>query len=82
MRLCRSSRAVVGDPLKYDVLSILDAAVLPALSYMDCNCCMAEEVYSLLKLYSYQCRSIPYSLLYEPHSNQINSLRPKMTDYR
>lgn len=56
VRLCKAARAISNDPLRHDILSILDSAILPALSYMDCNCCMAEEVYSLLKLYAYQYR--------------------------
>lgn len=28
----------------HDILTILDVALLPSLSFMDCNCCVAEEV--------------------------------------
>lgn len=39
----------------------MDAAILPALSYMDCNCCIAEEIWDVLKLYPYQIRYCLYS---------------------
>jgi len=42
--------------LYYDILTLLDTSVLPALSYMDCNCCVAEEIWSVIKLYPYQHR--------------------------
>lgn len=44
------------DNLYYDILSIFDSAILPSLSYMDCNCCIAEEIWNVLKLYPYQYR--------------------------
>ncbi|VEN60685.1 unnamed protein product [Callosobruchus maculatus] len=55
------SPAPQEDSLYYDVLSLLDAAVLPALSYLDCNCCVAEEIWTLLKLYPYTIRYCLYS---------------------
>ncbi|XP_077302738.1 THO complex subunit 2-like protein isoform X2 [Arctopsyche grandis] len=61
VRICKTARSLEDDPLRHDILSILDSAILPALSYMDCNCCMAEEVYSLLKLYPYQYRYCLYA---------------------
>lgn len=48
------------DPLQsslcYDILSLLDASILPALSYMDCNCCVAEEIWSVVKFFPYHYR--------------------------
>ncbi|GBP63211.1 THO complex subunit 2 [Eumeta japonica] len=61
IRILRTSRSLVEDSLHYEALTILDAAILPALTLMDGNCCMAEEVYTLLKLYPYQCRYCLYS---------------------
>nr|CAI5831186.1 unnamed protein product [Callosobruchus analis] len=50
-----------ADSLYFDVLSLLDAAVLPALSYLDCNCCIAEEIWTLLRLYPYTIRYCLYA---------------------
>ncbi|XP_023289928.1 THO complex subunit 2 isoform X2 [Orussus abietinus] len=47
--------------LYYDVLTILDVALLPSLSFMDCNCCVAEEVWNILKHYPYQNRYCLYA---------------------
>ncbi|XP_063232661.1 THO complex subunit 2 isoform X1 [Bacillus rossius redtenbacheri] len=47
--------------LYYEVLTLLDEVILPSLSFMDCNCCVAEEVWNLLKLYPYQQRYCLYS---------------------
>lgn len=44
------------DNLYYDVLTIFDTAILPSLSFMDCNCCIAEEIWNVLKLYPYHLR--------------------------
>lgn len=56
IRILRTSRSLLEDPLHYEAITVLDAAILPALTLMEGNCCMAEEVYTLLKLYPYQCR--------------------------
>lgn len=40
----------------FDILTLLDASILPALSYMDCNCCIAEEVWSVIKCFPYHHR--------------------------
>ncbi|XP_012259618.2 THO complex subunit 2 [Athalia rosae] len=47
--------------LYYDVLTILDVALLPSLSFMDCNCCVAEEIWNILKYYPYQSRYCLYA---------------------
>lgn len=49
------------DSLYYDILTLLDVTILPALSYLDCNCCVAEEIWTLVKLYPYQIRYCLYS---------------------
>ncbi|XP_068627551.1 THO complex subunit 2 [Battus philenor] len=61
IRILRTSRSLAEDPLHHEALTVLDAAILPALTLMEGNCCMAEEVYTLLKLYPYQCRYCLYS---------------------
>jgi THO complex subunit 2 len=47
-----------NESLYYDCMTMLDSAVLPALSYMDCNCCIAEEIWSVIKFYPYQYRCV------------------------
>ncbi|KAG5339192.1 THOC2 protein, partial [Acromyrmex charruanus] len=72
MRLCHSaikhcSLDASKQPLNkncslyYDVLTILDVALLPSLSFMDCNCCVAEELWNILKYYPYQNRYCLYA---------------------
>ncbi|KPJ16941.1 THO complex subunit 2 [Papilio machaon] len=61
IRILRTSRSLTEDPLHYEAITVLDTAILPALTLMEGNCCMAEEVYTLLKLYPYQCRYCLYS---------------------
>ncbi|KAJ8978313.1 hypothetical protein NQ317_008185 [Molorchus minor] len=63
-----------GDSLYYEILSLVDVTVLPALSYLECNCCVAEEVWTLLRLYPYQIR---YSL-YSRWKNETYSLYPDL----
>ncbi|XP_013185845.1 THO complex subunit 2 isoform X2 [Amyelois transitella] len=61
IRILRTARSKPNDPLHYEALTVLDAAILPSLTLMEGNCCMAEEIYTLLKLYPYQCRYCLYS---------------------
>ncbi|XP_055591572.1 THO complex subunit 2 isoform X2 [Uranotaenia lowii] len=63
-----------NEALYYDILTLLDAAILPALSYMDCNCCVAEEIWSIVKLYPYQYRYC----LYARWKNDTYLLQPKL----
>ncbi|XP_058449396.1 THO complex subunit 2 [Malaya genurostris] len=63
-----------NEPIYYDILSLLDSAIMPSLSYMDCNCCVSEEVWSIVKLYPYQYR---YSL-YARWKNDTYLLQPKL----
>ena len=49
------------ESLYYDILTILDTSLLPSLSYMDCNCCLAEELWNVIKSYPYSHRYALYS---------------------
>lgn len=62
------------EALYYDCLALLDASILPALSYMDCNCCVAEEIWSVVKFFPYQCR---YSL-YARWKNETYLIHPRL----
>uniref|UniRef100_A0A0K2TBN1 THO complex subunit 2 n=1 Tax=Lepeophtheirus salmonis TaxID=72036 RepID=A0A0K2TBN1_LEPSM len=42
--------------LYYDALTIMDEVFLPSLSLMDCNCGLAEEIWTVLKVYPYHFR--------------------------
>ncbi|XP_022828903.1 THO complex subunit 2 isoform X1 [Spodoptera litura] len=74
IRILRTARSQKEDPLHHEALTVLDAAILPALTLMDGNCCMAEEVYTLLKLYPYQCRYCLYSRWKNEAAERIPSL--------
>lgn len=63
------------DELLYnDCISLIDASILPALSYMDCNCCVAEEIWSIIKMFPYHHR---YSL-YARWKNDTYLIHPKL----
>ncbi|XP_026748281.2 THO complex subunit 2 isoform X1 [Galleria mellonella] len=74
IRIFRTARSKCDDPLHYEALTVLDAAILPSLTLMEGNCCMAEEVYTLLKLYPYQCRYCLYSRWKNEAGERIPSL--------
>ncbi|XP_037078620.1 LOW QUALITY PROTEIN: THO complex subunit 2-like [Pollicipes pollicipes] len=42
--------------LFYDVLTILEESVLPCLVLLEANCCLAEEIWTVLNFYPYQHR--------------------------
>lgn len=42
--------------LYHDIMTLLDSSILPALSYMECNCCVAEEIWSVIKFFPYHFR--------------------------
>lgn len=63
-----------GDSLYYNILSLVDVTILPSLSYMDCNCSVAEEIWNVLKLYPYQIRYC----LYSRWKNDTYSLYPEL----
>uniref|UniRef100_T1IQC9 THO complex subunit 2 n=1 Tax=Strigamia maritima TaxID=126957 RepID=T1IQC9_STRMM len=44
------------DPLLVHFLNVIDGVLLPSLSILDCNCCIAEELWNLLRLLPYQQR--------------------------
>lgn len=46
----------IEEGLCYDILTLLDSSILPSLSYMDCNCCVAEEIWSVIKCFPYHYR--------------------------
>lgn len=60
--------------LYFDCISIIDASILPALSYMDSNCCVAEEIWSIVKMFPYHHR---YSL-YARWKNDTFLIHPKL----
>ncbi|XP_001606603.2 THO complex subunit 2 isoform X1 [Nasonia vitripennis] len=63
-----------------DVLTILDVALLPSLSFMDCNCCVAEEIWNILKCYPYQNRYALYARWKNDTPLQHASLLRKRAD--
>jgi hypothetical protein len=42
--------------LYYDALTLMDEVFLPSLSLTDSNCCLAEEIWSLLRYFPYHYR--------------------------
>lgn len=50
-----------SNTIYYDIITILDVALLPSLSFMDCNCCVAEEMWNILKYFPYQNRYCLYA---------------------
>jgi hypothetical protein len=57
--------------LYYDVLTIMDEVMLPATSLMESpNCCLAEEIWSILRVY-------PYHMRYRYGSKKSRLLRGK-----
>ncbi|CRK88716.1 CLUMA_CG002522, isoform A [Clunio marinus] len=73
--------AIIDDmklALYHDIISLLDSCVLPSLSYMECNCCVAEEIWSVVKLYPYNIR---YSL-YSRWKNESYLVHPKLIRIR
>lgn len=85
VRLAKSCLSLLGiegpkstvpaeDSLYYDILTLMDVTIFPALSYLDCNCCIAEEIWTLVKLYPYQIRYC----LYSRWKNETYSLYPDL----
>ncbi|XP_059482003.1 THO complex subunit 2 isoform X2 [Neocloeon triangulifer] len=58
----------------FDVITLLDEVLLPSLSYMEANCSIAEEIWSLLKLLPYQQRYC----LYVRWKNESHSKHPTL----
>lgn len=40
----------------FEIITVLDTSIFPSLSYLDCNCCMAEEIWTVLKFFPYHFR--------------------------
>ncbi|XP_066259419.1 THO complex subunit 2 isoform X1 [Euwallacea similis] len=64
--------------LYYNIISVLDATMLPSLSYLECNCCIAEEIWNCVKLYPYQIRYC----LYARWKNDTYSVYPELMKKR
>lgn len=62
----------IPDYGKEAISNVIEQSLLPSLSLLECNCCMAEELWSLLKLFPYQVR---YSFYYMWKST-INGIHP------
>ncbi|XP_017009765.2 THO complex subunit 2 isoform X3 [Drosophila takahashii] len=58
----------------YDIMSSLDACILPSLLYLDNNCSMSEEIWAVLKYFPYHFR---YSL-YARWKNDSYQLHPNL----
>lgn len=58
----------------YDIISCLDASILPSLLYLDSNCSMSEEIWSVLKFFPYHLR---YSL-YARWKNDSYQMHPNL----
>lgn len=66
--------------LHSDILTILDVALLPSLSFMDCNCCVAEEIWNILKYFPYQNRYALYGRWKNDTPQQHAALLKKRAD--
>lgn len=64
--------------LYHDIIALLDSCILPSLSYMECNCCVAEEIWSVVKLFPYNIR---YAL-YSRWKNESYLVHPKLIRLR
>ena len=56
-------------------LTVIDEAVLPSLSLLNCNCGAAEEVWSMVKQLPYEKR---YWLLYTVKLDMLGDISKKM----
>ncbi|XP_013100949.2 THO complex subunit 2 [Stomoxys calcitrans] len=63
-----------AEALYNEAMTIMDSAILPALSYLDCNCPMAEEIWTVLKYFPYHYR---YAL-YARWKNDTYQLHPQL----
>lgn len=59
----------------YDIITCLDASILPSLLYLDSNCSMSEEIWAVLKFFPYHIRYSMYARWkndsYQMHPNLI-----------
>jgi len=80
LRICRTALggaeagqlATPTSPLYHTTLTLLDEVFLPALSLLPSNCCLAEEIWSLLKLFPYEKRY----RLYDQWKGETTSFHP------
>ena len=49
-------------PLYFDALTLMDEVFLPALSLSEANCCLAEELWTVLRVYPYHHRYRLYGM--------------------
>ncbi|XP_043197007.1 THO complex subunit 2-like [Amphibalanus amphitrite] len=66
--------------LFYDVLTMLEEAVLPCLVLLEANCCLAEEIWTVLAYYPYQHRYRLYGTWKNESHNQHPQLIRKRAD--
>ncbi|XP_077984941.1 THO complex subunit 2-like isoform X2 [Glandiceps talaboti] len=62
------------DEFFYSLLTLVDDVFLPSLSLMDCNACMSEEIWSLIKAFPYEFRY----RLYGQWKNETYALHPEL----
>ena len=79
-KLIRICRTLLSDPseanhIKYDIATILDEAILPAVSLVESNCSLSEELWLLMKAFPYQQR---YKLYTNWKSEPTNTLMIRM----
>ncbi|XP_043865213.1 THO complex subunit 2 isoform X1 [Drosophila mojavensis] len=59
----------------YDIITCLDASILPSLLYLDSNCSMSEEIWAVVKFFPYHLRYSMYARWkndsYQMHPNLI-----------
>ena len=80
LRICRTALggaeaeqlATSTSPLYHTTLTLLDEVFLPALSLLPSNCCLAEEIWSLVKLFPYERRY----RLYDQWKGETTSSHP------
>lgn len=67
-----NDESVVG--LYHEIITVIDICILPSLSYLDCNCIVAEEIWSVIKVFPYNIR---YAL-YNRWKNESYLLYPQL----
>ena len=59
--LCQRNQgnlSVEDNVMYFGLLNIMDEVILPSLAFLTCNCCVSEELWSLLKLFPYELRYV------------------------
>ncbi|XP_070553830.1 THO complex subunit 2-like isoform X2 [Ptychodera flava] len=62
------------DEVFFCLLTLVDDVLLPSLSLLDCNACMSEEIWSLIKAFPYEFRY----RLYGQWKNETYALHPQL----